>query len=324
MKVLLLGIGRWGANHLRVARLLGVDLYVADPAPQGLERARKAGLAAERLSPDPMAFKDAVTAVVVATPAQSHFELCREFLEAGKDVFVEKPITLHAAQALELSELAERKRRILQVGHIFRFDPASQWLRAAVAGGDFGQVRLLRGAFSGFKRPRTDTGVMFADAIHFADLFNFILDRQPERVLAVSRDFFDRGMEDEALLSLDYAGGAMARIEAGYHLPGKYREVIVVGERLSAVCDYNVAQYKLRTFRNQHQMVGGNLDATEGEMHQLEFAPEEPLLAEWQAFLASVADRTPPLADGRAGYESVRMIEAALESARTGHAIELR
>ena len=116
----------------------------------------------------------------------------------------------------------------------------------------------------------------------------------------------------------------VARVEAGYHLPGKYREVIVAGDRMSAICDYNVAQYKVRTFRNHHvPKRDGLIDAAEGEMHQLEFSPEEPLHIEWRAFLDSVETRQPPLADGLAGYQAVRVIEAALESARTRRPVDL-
>jgi predicted dehydrogenase len=109
-----------------------VELFVADTAAERLDLARKAGLREARLSADPFAFKNAVDAVVVATPAQSHFDLCQEFLEAGKDVFVEKPITLESADAMRLVELAERRGRVLQVGHIFRFDSATQWMRDAI------------------------------------------------------------------------------------------------------------------------------------------------------------------------------------------------
>jgi UDP-N-acetylglucosamine 3-dehydrogenase len=332
VKVLLLGVGRWGSNHLRVARSLPVELFVADPAPDRLDLARKAGVREPRLSSDPLAFKSAVDAVAVATPAQTHFDLCKEFLEAGKDVFVEKPITLESAQALRLVELAKRRGRILQVGHIFRFDSATQWMHDAIASGEFGAVRILRGCFSGFKRPRHDTGVMFADAIHFVDLFNFILGGSPLRVSAVIEDFLARGMEDEALIVMDYPparGGpganVSARVEAGYHLPGKYREVVVAGDKMSAICDFNVAQYKVRTFRNHHvPKPGGRFEAVEGEMHQLEFSPEEPLHTEWRAFLDSIETRQAPIADGMAGYEAVRVIEAALASARTGHPVDLK
>jgi len=268
-----------------------------------------------------------VDGVIVVTPAQSHFPLCQEFLKAGKDVFVEKPITLTSPEARQLTELAEKRQRILQVGHIFRFDPASEWLREAVQGGEFGQVRMLRSNFSGFKRPRNDSGIMFADAIHFVDLFNYFLGRTPARVQAVTQDFLGRGMEDASLISLEYRTGqgtTWGIIETNYFLPGKLREVTVIGSQMSAVCDYNVAQYKIKTFANRHIKEGSEVKAVEGALHQVESAPEEPLLAELRAFVESIQTRKAPRADGWAGYDSVRVIEAAAESAKTGRAVEMK
>jgi UDP-N-acetylglucosamine 3-dehydrogenase len=145
------------------------------------------------------------------------------------------------------------------VGHIFRFDPATRWLREAVREGKFGRVNILRGHFGGFKRPRNDSGVMFADGIHFVDLFNYILDETPRSALAVHHDFMGRGMEDVSLLSLEYetaAGRTWATVENDYFYPGKFREVIVAGEKCSAVCDYNVAQYKIKLHENRHLREG--------------------------------------------------------------------
>ena len=245
----------------------------------------------------------------------------------GKDVFVEKPITLVSSEAKELTELAGTRGLILQVGHIFRFDPASLWMRDAIAAGRFGQLKMLRAKFSGFKRPRRDTGVTFADSIHFIDLFNFLLGTPPRRVQAVLRDFFGRGLDDESLIVLEYDRGKsspmLATVEAGYHAPGKFREVTIVGTDSSAVCDYNVAQYKIRTFENRHVADGGTIKAEEGAVHQLEFPPEEPLRAELAAFVDSIEKRTPPLADGWAGFHAVRAVEAALESAQTEKWIDI-
>jgi UDP-N-acetylglucosamine 3-dehydrogenase len=216
IKVLLLGLGRWGANHLRILHSLPVEFYVADVQAKSLESARKLGIPETHCSAEPLAFLPRVDAAVIVTPAQTHFDLARQFMEAGKDVFVEKPITLASPQAKELARLAEERQRILQVGHIFRFDPASQWLREAIQEGQFGHVRLLRGNFSGFKRPRNDSGVAFADAIHFVDLFNYLLGQTPASVAAVTKDFLGRGMEDASWLSLEYAtpaGIAWATVE---------------------------------------------------------------------------------------------------------------
>jgi UDP-2-acetamido-3-amino-2,3-dideoxy-glucuronate N-acetyltransferase len=325
-KVLLLGLGRWGVNHLRNLNSMPVELYVAEVGEKQLEPARKLNIPAERLTTNYKNFAGRADCAVIVTPAQAHFSLCREFLEAGKDVFVEKPITLASDEAKKLAELAERQKRILQVGHILRFDPATLWLREAIQSGQFGRVNMIRGHFGGFKRPRNDSGVMFADGIHFVDLFNFILGALPKSVLAVHHDFMGRGMDDVSLVSMEYEtphGKTWATVENDYFIPGKFREVVICGDKLSAVCDYNVAQYKIKTYENKHVRDGNNFKATEGVVTQIETPPEEPLLAELRAFVDSVQTRKAPRADGWAGYDSVRVMNAALESVKTGKAVQL-
>jgi UDP-2-acetamido-3-amino-2,3-dideoxy-glucuronate N-acetyltransferase len=326
-KVLLLGLGRWGVNHLRNLNSMPVELYVAEVGEKQLEPARKLGLPAERLTTQYKAFAATADCVVIVTPAQTHFSLCKEFLETGKDVFVEKPLTLANDEAKQLAELAEKKKRILQVGHILRFDPATLWLRDAVQNGDFGPVNMLRGHFGGFKRPRNDSGVMFADGIHFVDLFNFILGALPKSVLAIHHDFMGRGMDDVSFVSLEYEtprGKTWATVENDYFIPGKFREVIVCGDKLSAVCDYNVAQYKIKTYANTHSPAGGkDFKANEGVVTQIETPPEEPLLAELRAFIDSIKTRATPRADAQSGYDAVRVLNAALESVKTGRAVQL-
>ncbi len=326
-KILLLGLGRWGANHLRNLNNLPVELYVAEVGDKQLEPARKLGIPAERLTTNYKDFINKIDGVVVVTPAQSHFPLCKEFLEAGKDVFVEKPLTLATEESKQLAEIAEKHKRILQVGHILRFDPATLWLRDAVQNGEFGKDHMIRGHFGGFKRPRNDSGVMFADGIHFVDLFNFILGAMPKSVHAIHHDFFGRGMDDVSLVSMEYdtpRGKTWATVENDYFIPGKFREVIVCGDKLSAVCDYNVAQYKIKTYANTHTPAGGNdFKATEGAVTQIECPPEEPLQAELRAFIDSIKTRATPRADAWSGYDSVRVMNAALESVKTGKAVAL-
>ena len=104
-KILLLGLGRWGANHLRNLNNLPVELYVAEVGDKQLEPARKLGMPAERLTTNYKDFINKMDGVVVVTPAQSHFPLCKEFLEAGKDVFVEKPLTLANDESKQLAEI---------------------------------------------------------------------------------------------------------------------------------------------------------------------------------------------------------------------------
>ncbi len=323
-RILLIGVGRWGVNHLRVLKSMPIELYVADCQDQRLSAV---DVPKSHRSKDARSLFPKIDAAVIVTPAPTHFDMCRELLQMGKDVFVEKPISLVSSEAKEMTELAQNSGLILQVGHIFRFDPASLWMRDAIADGRFGQLKMLRARFSGFKRPRQDTGVTFADSIHFVDLFNFLLGAPPRRVHAVMQDFFGRGMDDESLVVLEYdqarSAPILATVEAGYHAPGKFREVTIVGTDSSAVCDYNVAQYKIKMFENRHVAEGDAIKAKEGAVHQLEFPPEEPLRAELAAFVDAIEKRRPSPVDGLAGFDAVRVVEAALESARTGAWIDI-
>ncbi|MGD8889150.1 MAG: Gfo/Idh/MocA family oxidoreductase, partial [Desulfobacterales bacterium] len=129
MALMQIGTGRWGANHLRVLSNLQVDLYVAEISEEGRKRCLDQGIPQNHLTGDYREFLDVVTAVDVVTPASSHFSICKELLEKGKDVFVEKPVAETAAEADELARLASQRDAIFQVGHIFRYDPAADFIK---------------------------------------------------------------------------------------------------------------------------------------------------------------------------------------------------
>jgi UDP-N-acetylglucosamine 3-dehydrogenase len=140
-RILLIGLGRWGANHLRLLQSMPVELFVSDVDAR---RINSVELSDDHWSTNPRTLFSQIDAAVVVTPAPAHSETCRELLEMGKDVFVEKPMSLVSAEAKKLTKLAERAGLILQVGHIFRFDPASLWLRDAIAKGVFGRIKIMR------------------------------------------------------------------------------------------------------------------------------------------------------------------------------------
>jgi UDP-2-acetamido-3-amino-2,3-dideoxy-glucuronate N-acetyltransferase len=314
-------------NHLRVLRSLQVDLFVCDTDARRLEAAKVAGIAEARLTTDFSKFLGQTNAAIIVTPAQSHFPLGRDLLAMGKDVFIEKPLALTSEDAKQLATMAEMKQRILQVGHIFRFGPASRWLRDAVQQGRFGRIHMMRGHFGGFKRPRQDSGVLFADGIHFIDLFNYFLGSLPKTVLAIHHDFMGRGMEDVSLVSLEYEtdlGTTWATVDTDYHIPGKFREVIITGEKLGAICDYNAARDNIKLCENRHVRNGAELQSIEGAVTNIDCPAEEPLLAELGAFLDSIRTRQRPLAGGGEGYDAVRVLEAAMASAKTGRRIKLK
>ncbi|HWP75991.1 MAG TPA: Gfo/Idh/MocA family oxidoreductase, partial [Methylomirabilota bacterium] len=196
MKVLLVGLGRWGEKHLRVLGELGVELWVADVSAERRALAVKAGVAPARAVEDFRQALPHVDAVDVVTPADNHLALAGECLRAGRDCFIEKPLTLTVDEGRRLAAIVAETGRVLQVGHIFRFHPVTTALRERIAAGVLGRVRYCTGRFAGFKRPRTDVGVTQTDAIHYFDLFAHLLDRDATAVSATLRDHLGRGLDD--------------------------------------------------------------------------------------------------------------------------------
>jgi UDP-2-acetamido-3-amino-2,3-dideoxy-glucuronate N-acetyltransferase len=323
-KILLIGTGRWGMNHLRTLLKMGVDLYVAESNEAAHGKCREMGLAADHITRNYRDFLSKVDAIDLVTPVETHHPIGCEAMEAGKDLFVEKPVAATYRESRAMVDLAAARKRILQVGHVFRYEAPTQFLKKLIASGELGEVKWIRGNFSAFKRPRTDCGVTMADAIHFVDLYNYLLGSLPTAANARLLDVLGRknGMDDNAWLWLDY-GGIFASIEVGVFSPVKTREVLVVGTRKSVQVDYMAKQDKASIFDNHHAKEKGQWTAVEGEVKKQSFAPEEPLMLELKAFLESMETRATPLADGAAGAEAVRIVEACIEANRSGKAMHL-
>lgn len=159
MKLLLIGLGRWGKNHLKALIQLVDELYVVDADPPQLKTAEAFSIPADHRSTDYHEFLDRVDGVDVVTPADNHRIICGECFEKRKDVFVEKPIALTTAEAREMIQQAQKAEVILQVGHLYRYHPAVWKMKELVKEGQLGKVQYAYGHFMSFKRPRTDVGV---------------------------------------------------------------------------------------------------------------------------------------------------------------------
>ena len=103
MKIMQIGVGRWGSNHLRVLKNLQVEVYVAEISESGRKKCLEQGIPENQVSDDFREFADIVSCVDVVTPASTHFDLCKKFLEIGKDIFIEKPLAESTAEAEELA-----------------------------------------------------------------------------------------------------------------------------------------------------------------------------------------------------------------------------
>ena len=254
------------------------------------------------------------------TPADSHLALAGECLRAGKDCFVEKPLAASVTEGRALAEIVAATGRILQVGHVFRFHPVTAALRERLASGHLGGIRYATGRFAGFKRPRVDVGVTMTDAIHYFDLFTYLLGQAPIAVTATLRDYLGRGMDDCSFATVEY-GRIPAFVEAGYFAPGTYRDCVIVGERATLAADFGSSE--VRVHANQHVKGAGGWQAPEGPVEAFKASGKEPLSHELERFLDAVAHRTAPAVDVEAGLLALRVVEAAQRSSALGRRVTL-
>lgn len=331
MNILQVGLGNFGLNHLRAWHELGFGetLYIAELNPVQHKCASAYRFPSNRINPDPMMFWDKAEAVDIVTGTDTHFDLCQKALLSGKDVFIEKPMTMTLEEANRLAELVHKTKRILQVGYYYRYHPVSRYVYEQIRSGRLGRIRYLYGYFMGFKRPRKDVGVMHTDGIHFIDLFNWFLDGLPVDVYAETRDHFSRGMEDFAIALFTYPGDILAKVECGYIQPGESSDKVVpgamttksigiVGSEKTLTADYEAE--RVEVFDVHHEMDGGWWRVVNKGSHVPRVGSASTIdliCAELKEFLSCTETRETPRANVETcGVNLARIIESVHESAR--------
>lgn len=325
-----IGTGHWGRNHARVYKELLSDgvidgLKICD---SDAHRARQLGeaLGVEYVT----GYKDVIEdnniqAVSIVTPSRTHYQLGKEFMEAGKDVLVEKPLTMDVDEAKMLVEVADATDRILMVGHLFRYHPAVCELKRRMDAGELGDVQNLIGNRLLFRVPRNDMGVIYALGIHELDLFCHLLGVDyPRSLIASQTASYGQNTEETASIFMDfgYAKGYAFEswLVAAYD---RMRDLVVVGSKGSARVDYLTPQ-ELQLFGNRIVTEEGVPVRVENEeKHVVSIPHAEPLKEELKYFISCLKSRQNPLTDGAVGLRSVVMAEAALQSAKTGAAVIL-
>jgi predicted dehydrogenase len=261
------------------------------------------------------------------TQAPAHAAIVHAALMAGKHVLVEKPLTPASKDGFALHALAKRRGLLLQVGHVFRFTPEAEAIARILADGTLGQIRYAVARFASFKRPRSDGGIAISDGVHFVDLFSWLFGRQPEGVTATMRDHLGRGVDDLALLSLDY-GDVLGVVEASCFPPEPQRDLEIIGSEGVLRADLVAKSGRLRLYRNCHvQDERGEWQAENGSVEEIEVTSADPLARELADFLAACESGRASCiaADGWDGAAATAVLEAAWASSREGRhvAIEL-
>jgi predicted dehydrogenase len=327
--IAVVGASGWGRNVVRAFFVAeGARLrWVCDRNPEllGEVASRFPGVHATTTFDQALA-DPGVDAVAVAVDAPNHFGLARMALLAGRHVFVEKPLALSVAEAEELCRLAEATRRTLMVGHLLLYHPAVLHIRAAIEGGELGDVLYLYAQRLNMGIVREAENAWWSLAPHDIAVAIYLAGQSPSSVSVTGASYLqrERGIEDIAFAALRFANGCMAHLHVSWLDPHKRRSLTVVGTRQMVTFDDTVATEKLRVYdksalpRPGHATYSEGVGARAGTVVSPVLPNVEPLRCEAEHFVACVQTGARPRSDGRQGLEVVKVLEAGQRSMRAG------
>ena len=322
LRIAVIGGGYWGRKVMLETRDIGrsapyMKLYsVVDTSPQSLASCQ------EELGPGidyrsdyhDLILDPRLSGVHICTPNGTHFEIASRFLRQGKNVLVEKPLTLKTSEAYELIRLARDHKAVLCVGHIHRFNNGVRELRRIIAERRIGDPYYVEMRWTAHMNPQLQREVITDLAPHPFDICNYILDAWPDKVSCKGRGYRTKLNEEVAFITADHRDGLIAHIEVSWLDPDKRREVTVVGS--NGIAHLDCATQKL------------NFEDKEGK-HEVPVMPSNTLASEITHFADCIRSNlaTAPfanLSDGLLGARVVSLLEACRESMYQERAIQVQ
>ena len=273
-----------------------------------------------------------IDAVVLATPAATHFELAREILLSGRHVLVEKPLAMRSSECHELIDIAANQGRVLMVGHTFEYNAAVRKLKELLASGEMGEVYYSYSARLNLGQVRTDVNALWNLAPHDVSILIYIFGREPVQVTAKGVSYIQEDIEDVFFMVLDFPDGIAAHVHGSWLDPHKLRRTTIVGSKKMVVYDDMSLEAKIQIYDKgvtRKSLPGpmGEYDSFDkfqlitraGDIHIPKIDFVEPLKIECSEFVDCIANAREPLADGADGLRVVKVLEAAQRSmARSG------
>lgn len=326
VRISVVGLGYWGPNLVRNLHELpeAEIVSVCDRRPEALAKIRRRYPALDctqrfsSLLADP-----SIDAIAIATPVSTHYRLARAALEAGKHVFVEKPLASSSEQAETLIEIADSLGLVVMAGHTFLYSPPVNMVRDLISSGKVGDIYFISMSRVNLGIHQPDVSVVWDLGPHDFSILRYWLDEAPARVSAMSRGCVLPGKPDVAFINLEFASGTISHVELAWLAPSKLRRTTIVGSGQMIVYD-DMSHEPVRIF---DAGVVFPEPATFGE-YQLSYRTgnivsppveaAEPLLLEMGDFCASVRGGAPPRSSAQLSLDVVRTIEAVERSLASG------
>ena len=316
------GAGHWGRNLVRNFSALGALRAVCDT-----DSAVRGGLALPadiRWETDPaVLFSDPqVDAVAIATPAASHGALTRRALDAGKHVFVEKPLCLDLAEAEELGALADRVGRTLMVGHLLLYHPAFDALSVELASGRLGALRYVYSTRASLGKIRREENALWSFAPHDVSMILALAGTMPDRVFSAGGSWLHPPVADTSLTHLSFPGNVQAHIFVSWLHPYKDQRLVVVGSDGMAVFnDVEKAERKLVRYAHTVGWNGAVPAIDQAEATPLKYEHQEPLARECAHFLDCIVSGRRPRSCAREAWRVLSVLDACQRSLSSGHGL---
>jgi predicted dehydrogenase len=323
-----MGCGYWGPNLLRNFSALSECMvkYVVDPSAERRRFVESNFPFSRAIETHQVVLDDpSVDGVIIATPAASHFSLASQALEAGKHVFVEKPLATKVAEVDELSRRATERNRVVMTGHTFVYNSAVRYVKKLIDSGELGELRYIYSQRLNLGRIRSDIDALWNFAPHDISIIQYWLGNpEPTSVGRQGMAYMQEGIDDVVFLNLEYPGKVIANIHVSWLDPQKVRKMIIVGSRKMVVYD-DIAENKLVIYDkgiDRRAILGQNMDFDNPEgpqfdyrsgdalMPQVKFA--EPIRVEAEHFIDCIRNSQEPLS----GLSHARTVVSILERAR--------
>lgn len=304
-KIAVLGCGLWGRNIVRNFYNLNALGMVCDLDDENIAKVKEQypGVKTTKDFHDILNSKE-ITGVVVVTPSHTHFKFVKAMLEAGKHVYVEKPISTVAQEARDLADLADSKGLVLMVGHLLLYHPAVNRLKMLVEEGALGDIVYAQSDRLNINYFKNDRSVMWDLAPHDVSMISYVLGKNPEHVISAigcSSDCND--IMDITHIGIKMEGGAIAHITDSWITPKKHVQLLVRGTKKTAILDDTVPEHKLTIY--------DNFKAGSSENIQLDYLEIEPLKLECQHFISCCETGKKARSDGENGFIVVSILEEA-------------
>ena len=304
-KIAVLGCGLWGRNIVRNFYNLNSLGMVCDLDEENLAKVKEQYPEVKTTSDfNDIINSEEITGVAVVTPSHTHFKFVKAMLEAGKNVYVEKPISTVAQEARDLADLADTKGLVLMVGHLLLYHPAVNRLKMLVDEGALGDVVYAQSDRLNINYFKNDRSVMWDLAPHDVSMISYVLGKNPKRVIAATGCSSDRNdIMDITHISIEMEGGAIAQISDSWITPKKHVQLLVRGTKATAILDDTVAENKLTIY--------DNFKNANSEVVLSDYLEIEPLKLECQHFINCCETGKKARSDGENGFTVVSILEEA-------------